>query len=213
MTITDNINLLFAIAGVTGLLSVYYLLSLLSKIKKLNLIGAIGRLVSLTFLASISASLSFFFAGTQGYQGLTREEPAATIKLMATGEQSFNLQLVFPDGTSRFFSLKGDEFLIDANILKWKPWTNVMGLHTAYRLDRISGRYHQAEDEINQPRTLFEINDNSQQGLGKWREQYRFLSFLLDVEHGSASFVDANPDFEYQLMVTNDGLLIRKIAL
>jgi len=46
-------------------------------------------------------------------------------------------------------------------------------------------------------------------GIGEWREEFAFLSFLLDVEHGSASFASADTSKSYELAVTTSGLLLR----
>ena len=50
-----------------------------------------------------------------------------------------------PQGQTRKFTVHGDEWRIDARVLKWKPWANVLGLDTQYRLDRLSGRYESTQ--------------------------------------------------------------------
>lgn len=210
MSAIENMTPLLAIACVTGLLSFYYLFSCLVRVRRLRLIGAVGQSITFTFFAAITGLISLILFGTQGYQRLTKEEPVAELKVERIDEQHFQAQMTFPDGSFQIFSLKGDELLVDAYILKWKPWANLFGLHSAYRLERMSGRYKSIEDEQNQPRSVFAINSPGDTGIAQWRSDYSSLSFLLDVEHGSASFVDAK-EAEYQLMVTTDGLLIRSL--
>ena len=36
---------------------------------------------------------------------------------------------------------EGDQVLVDARILKWHYIGNVLGLHTQYELDRLTGRF------------------------------------------------------------------------
>lgn len=212
MPVVENLSPMLVIAVLTGLLSVYYLLALLTRIKRLKLLSALRRLTALAVFASITGMLSLLMVGTQGYHALTKEVPAATIKVSPTGEQSFHATMKFADGSQQSFSLKGDELLVDAYVLKWKPWTNILGLHTAYRLDRVSGRYKVIDDETRKQRSVFAINNSGGKGLAQWREDFSALSFLLDVEHGSASFVDAEDSKEFQLMVTTDGLLLRPLT-
>ncbi|TQV86995.1 hypothetical protein [Aliikangiella coralliicola] len=209
MPVVEYLNPMVVIAGITGLLSIYYLFSLCLKLKKIRLIGAVSRLLSFFFFAGLTGALSIIVLGTQGYQGLTREQSVATVKVSPAGEQSYHARMIFSDGREQVFVLKGDELLVDAYVLKWKPWTNIIGLHTAFRLDRVTGRYKSLEDEQNKPRTVFAINNKGNKGIAQWREDYSALSFLLDVEHGSASFASAEGEAEYQLMVTTDGLLLR----
>lgn len=209
MPMFDNFNPMIIVAALTGLLSIYYLLSVVFRIKKLKVFGAVKRLMGFFVFGFVTLSITFILVGTQGYNALTKEELVAKIKVTPTGEQSFHARMEFTDGNSQVFSLKGDELMIDAYVLKWKPWANVLGLHTAYRLDRIRGRYINLQDEKNQPATVFAINAKSSAGVAEWRQEYSVLSVLLDVEHGSASFVNANELTEYQLAVTTNGLLIR----
>jgi len=211
MSIADNINPIIVIAIIACLLSVYYFFSLLASIKSFKLFSTISKLLTFILLTATTSFFSLLFIGIQGYQALTLEEPAAVVKITHLSEQKFDARMIFKGGNQQLFSLQGDELMIDAYILKWKPWANILGLHTAYRLQRVSGRYKDINDEKNNPRTVFAINNSNNAGIAKWREDYAILSFLLDVEHGSASFVDAENSSESQLMVTIDGLLIRPL--
>ena len=55
------------------------------------------------------------------------------------------------------YDVAGDQLYVDARILKWHYWANVLGLHTLYALDRAGGRYADLEDELHQPRTLYAL--------------------------------------------------------
>src|SRR5207302_9656098 len=35
--------------------------------------------------------------------------------------------------------------LLEKKKIKWHPWANLLGLHTAYQLDRVGGRYDRLE--------------------------------------------------------------------
>ncbi|TQV73056.1 hypothetical protein FLL45_16485 [Aliikangiella marina] len=212
MPLIENVSPMIVVASLTGLLSIYYLLSVVFRLKKLKVLGAVKRLFGFMVFGFVTLSITFLLIGTQGYNALTKEELAAKIKVTPTGNQSFHARMEFSDGHSQVFSLKGDELMIDAYVLKWKPWANVLGLHTAYRLDRIRGRYKSLKDEQNNQATVFAINAKSGAGVAEWRQEYSMLSVLLDVEHGSASFVNADEVAEYQLSITTDGLLIRPIV-
>lgn len=209
MPVVEHMNPMLAAAAITALLSIYYLFSLLFRLKKLRLISAVSRLFSLLIFSALTASLSIIILGTQGYKALTKEEKVARVVIDPVSEQTFHARIIFLDGSEQVFSLNGDEFVIDAYVLKWKSWTNLLGLHTAYRLDRIAGRYQNISDEQNKARSVFAINNKGDKGIGEWREKYAILSFMLDVEHGSASFASADKSQSYELAVTTSGLLLR----
>lgn len=212
MLLNENTIILLAVSFVSGLLSIVYLFSFFKNLKKLKLFSAVRKLLSLIVFVGISGFLSLLVLGTQGYKSLTKESLVANIKIQPLREQQFGLEINFPDGAEQRFTLNGDEVVFQAFILKWKPWANIIGVHTAYRLERISGRYKSIQDEKNKPRSVFQVRKQQAAGIAQWRENYSALSFLLDVEHGSASFVNASERKEYQLMVTTTGLLLRPLG-
>ena len=95
--------------------------------------------------------------GTQGYLALTHEDVAARLFVQPRGPQRFVAMVRFPDGREAMFELAGDEIYVDAHIIKWKPLANILGLHTAYELDRVGGRYRAIEDERSAVRTLYSL--------------------------------------------------------
>ena len=110
-------------------------------------VGFAVRLLIGLAVAAIGLAATIVSVGMRGYQALTREEVAAHITVKPSGPQRFDAQVRFPDGRSTGYVIAGDELYVDAHILKWKPIANVIGLHTAYELDRIAGRYRSVEQE------------------------------------------------------------------
>ena len=106
--------------------------------------------------------------------------------------------------------LAGDEIYVDAHILKWKPIANLLGLHTAYELDRIAGRYHSLKDEQVSPRTVHSLGTDKPIDLFNLRRRYVFLAPLLDADYGSASFVPVTQPAEFDVMISTTGVLIRE---
>src|SRR6059036_635862 len=100
-------------------------------------LGGLAGLLFLT-LAALCATLG---VSIRGYRSLTREEVAATIRTYPIGTQRFRARVSYSDGREEIFDLAGDAVYVDAHILKWRPWVNLLGVHTLYELDRLSGRY------------------------------------------------------------------------
>jgi hypothetical protein len=99
---------------------------------------------------------------------------------------------------------------MDAHVIKWKPIASVLGLHTAYQLDRIAGRYRSIEHERNSVRTVHSLASDSLVDLFELRRRYAFLEPLFDAEYGSATFVAVNRPAELEVRVSTTGLLIRE---
>jgi len=161
-------------------------------------------------LVSLGALSSAIAIGMQGYQALTKEEVAATIAVRPLGPQRFSATVRQPDGRSQSFDLAGDEIYVDAHILKWKPVANLIGLHTAYELDRVGGRYQAIEQERSAPRTLYLLRGERSVELFQLRQRYAFLAPLYDAQYGSATFVQVREPAELEVRVSTSGLLVRE---
>lgn len=165
-------------------------------------------------LPALFASLLLFtiLLGTQGYRSLTQEALAATVHVRPAGApQTFEAYFVFPDGREARYTLQGDELYVDAHILKWKYWANVLGLHTNYQLDRVAGRYRNLADEQTKGRTVHNLARTPLVDIFEWRQQYGALAPLMDAEYGSATFVAGHRPAVYEIRVSTTGLLARRL--
>lgn len=160
-------------------------------------------------LAALAATLS---VATQGYRALTREEVAAVIVTHPTGPERFTATFTFPDGRREGYELTGNALYVDAHIVKWHPFANILGLHTAYQLDRVSGRYDRLEDEQGKPRRMFALSQPKPVDMFQLARSMAFLARVVDTEYGSATFVSAREPTELELRISTSGLLFRPVA-
>jgi len=204
-------NPMVVLAIVSAALSLAaFIAAVLALRKRKFLGGTIGLLLGLLFL-SVGALFGTITVAIQGYRALTREEVAAWVKIQPVALQEFNAHFRLADGEEVSFLIAGDEIYVDAHILKWKPVVNFLGLHTAYELDRVAGRYTRIEDEQTKPRTLFHLSQEKPFDLFHLRQKYALLKPLLDAEYGSGTFVAADNASELEIRVSTTGLLIRKV--
>jgi hypothetical protein len=165
--------------------------------------------LSALLFAALGALCFGLLAATQGYRALTREEIACEVSVEPSGKQTFTARFVFPDGRRQVHELAGDQLYVDAHILKWKPWANLLGLHTAYDLDRVAGRYVSLDDERDRPRTVAALAAPRTVDLFDLRRRYVWLSPLVDAEYGSATFIDVQSPAIFEVRVSTTGLLVR----
>jgi hypothetical protein len=163
----------------------------------------------LLFLGTLTGMVAL---GIQGYQTLTREEVAARISVSPVAPQRFAASFHYPDGRVSNFIIAGDEIYVDAHILKWQPLANQFGLHTAYELDRVGGRYRDIEQERTAERSIHSLSQDKPVNLFGLRQRYTFLALLLDAKYGSATFVPVIQPAELELRVSTTGLLIRELV-
>jgi hypothetical protein len=190
-----------------GLLSV----GLLALFRKSYLSAGIGLLLAVATLG-MGAALGAACVGIHGYRALLHEEVAATLEVSPLESQWFEVTLRTPDGSERHFELAGDQIYIDAHILKWKPLLTLLGLPTAYELDRIAGRYFDIEQERTKRRTLFSLARPKPVNLFFLCKEYPFLETFVDAEYGSASYAMAKEPALYELRISISGLLLRQIT-
>lgn len=196
--------LILATIGVLLLVAAIFIL------KKRRYIASFAGVCLAVTLFSMAGLLITVSAATKGYRALTKEEVAAVVTIEPTAPQKFNALFRFPDGREARFGLAGDQFYVDARILKWKPIVNILGLHTAYELDRIAGRYCLLEDETTKPRTVYNLLTDKPLDMYVLRQKHAFLKPLLDVEYGSATFTTASAG-TYEVRVSTTGLLVRPV--
>lgn len=190
------VGLLIALAGVIALV-------------RLHPLRALSRLLAGALALSLGALALTIAIGIQGYRALSGEELAARIDVVPNGPQRFVATLRYPDGRVSSYVIHGDAIYVDAQVLKWKPWANTLGLHTAYELSRIGGRYNDIEQERTAPRSLHALTEDRPVDLFSLRRRYAWLAPVLDADYGSGTFVAVDGRKALELRVSTSGLLLR----
>lgn len=191
-----SLGLILVLAGLTALFALHPL-----RFMTRTLLGLL--------LISLGVLEGTITVGIQGYRALTLEDLAARISVRPYAPQRFTAKLLFPDGHEESYSISGDEIYVDARILKWHALANMLGLSTAYELDRIGGRYRDVEQEKSGPRTLYPLGREKPVDLFALRKRFPFLEHFVDAQYGSAAYVPVGEPAELELRVSTTGLLIR----
>src|SRR2546421_6689010 len=195
-----------------ALLSVVLLVSALVAVRKRRWMGMGMALVLALLSLALAALAATISLATRGYQALTRETVAATVTTRPSGAERFVATFTFPDGRREDYELAGNALYVDAHIVKWHPLANILGLHTAYQLDRVSGRYDRLEDEQTKPRRMFALSRPTPVDMFQVARSLTFLrrfARLVDAEYGSATFIATREPTQLELRVSTSGLLFR----
>src|SRR6266704_2527286 len=195
-----------------ALLSVVLLILALAAVRKRRWIGTGMAFVLAVLFLALAAVAATVGVAMQGYRALTREVVAATIVTRPTGPERFLATFTFPDGRREQYEITGNALYVDAHIVKWHPRANILGLHTAYQLDRVSGRYDRLEDEQAKPRRIFTLSRPTPVDMFQVARSLTFLrrfARLVDAEYGSATFIATREPTQLELRVSTSGLLFR----
>jgi hypothetical protein len=107
------------------------------------------------------------------------------------------------------YIVAGDEWQIDARLLKWRPLATIVGFDTVYRLDRLSGRYTDLAEERAAKRTVYGLAERESVDFWQLVRRYHDYLPLADALYGSAAFVPMAEGAEYRVSVSPSGLVVR----
>jgi hypothetical protein len=204
-------NILIISIACAVLLSLVFFIATAASLRKKELFTSAFRFLLALFALSLAGLLGMIVVATAGYRALTHEEIAAVVKTEPTGGKGFTAHFLFSDGHEESYTLVGDALYVDAHILKWKPVVNILGLHTAYELDRVAGRYMGLKEERENIRTVFLLSRDKPVDMFNLRQRYSLLRPLLDAEYGSVSFIHSDKPAYFEIRVSVTGLLIREV--
>jgi hypothetical protein len=203
----------YLLAACLGVASVVLLVMAVRAFRGRRWLGSMGSAGTGVLFLSLAALAAVLGVSTQGYRALTLEEVAATVTTVPTGPGQFQAFVEFPDGRDTTLHVMGDQLLVDANILKWHPVANVLGVHTQYELDRLGGRYLDIEDERSRTRTVHSLKSDKPVDLFHLARRYTLLALLVDTEYGSATYIGVQRPARFEIRVSTTGLLVREVEL
>lgn len=139
----------------------------------------------------------------------SEDKPIATISFEQQGPQTYKaLLLVGDDAQPQQFQLNGDQWQLDARILRWSGVMRTIGGKPGYQLDRISGRYTQPRDEMLKERSVFALTQQAKVfDMWHWLYASRGMVPGVDAIYGSATYVPMADGALYQVGLSDSGLV------
>ena len=200
-----------ALIVVFALAALLFLIVAVRRLRRRRLVGGALHGATALIFVLLSFCAVMLAANFRTYQRLSFEQPAGELQLTRTADRQFNAVLTYPNGEHASFALRGDEWQLDARVLKWHAFANLVGFDTAYRLERIGGRYTTIEDERTQARTVYSLNPA--QRIDPWDLVHRYHSWIpwMDALYGSATFLPMADGALFEIKVSQSGLVARPL--
>lgn len=156
--------------------------------------------------------LGFFL---RAYHAFNYEKPVAEIVTHPFEQDKLSqvtlIQFIPPDGIStRNFFLRGDQWMVEGDIVKWDPWLNFFGLHTRYRLTRLRGRYVNTEEEVQAKRTIYSLVEQENHPFWQYLYQYGQGLPFVNTVYGNAAFQATREGARYLIYVGTSGFVVRE---
>jgi hypothetical protein len=196
-----------ALAGV--LLAFPFFLAAVRRMRRLKLLRGTLFLLTGGIVILLASGAGLVAANLFTYARLTHEQEAARVAMHQLGERRFEATVRSRRGIPKRYELRGDEWQIDARVLKWRAMGNLLGFDTVYRLERLSGRYGDIAQERSAPRTVHPLSEDP--GMDLWtlaRRYHRYVP-MADALYGSAAYVPMAEGAEYVVSVSTSGLVVR----
>lgn len=174
--------------------------------------GAMLRTLMLGSFLALGLALLLLAGALFHFLELAGEEPVATIALRQVEPQRWSARLETADGQHRSFELRGDEWQLDARVIRWKLPALLAGAPTLYRLERLSGRYGDVKQELEAPRSVHALAEDAFPDLWTLRRQFpQYLPFV-DADYGSAAYLPMLEGARYEVTLGPRGGLLARPA-
>jgi len=180
-----------------------------------GLVASLRNLVLAVVWTSVFGMLLFLGAFLRSYHAFNYEKPVAEI-VSEPSEEPLTVQIRLvefgsPKGPSpRAFTIRGDQWMIEGDILKWEGWLTLLGLHTRYRLTRLRGRYLTTEAEIKEKQTIYSLVEDEAHPI--WRYLYLYgqrLPFVSTV-YGNAVFQTSGKGKHFLVYISPSGFTVKE---
>ena len=143
------------------------------------------------------------------YDDLFEERPIASISFEKVDDQKYAAILsYYSDRDSVEVDIYGDQWQVDARIIRWTGLIALLGAKPGFRLDRLSGRYLSLEDERAKPRSVFSLAEQPAYHIDMWRVLKNNGAFIpgIDASYGSAAYLPMADSASYELSLSFSGL-------
>lgn len=143
------------------------------------------------------------------YHRLTGEQWVADLRFVRGDADGFFAILDAPGADPRRFYLQGEDWQLDARLITWEPWMQLLGNDPIYRLDRISGRFRDVALARSRPPSVYALTENP--GLDLWMLAREGGAWLpgVDAAYGSAVFLPMSANARYRISLGAKGLIAR----
>ena len=148
------------------------------------------------------------------YHRLTAEVPIAELRFRQVGPQQYEASIAYGDFChEQHFILYGDQWRLDAQFLKWRPWANLLGFDAMYRIERLGGRYASLPEENSRQHLAHQLHTAEMIDLPAILSRYSGAFAPVDSLYGSSVYDTMATGWLYRVYRGQSGLLSRKAPL
>lgn len=171
----------------------------------------IRRLFGLLLAAAASLAVLLALSLLQFFR-LTTDVPVAEIRVSRQADTQYLVSARAQGLGARDYTLYGDEWQIDAKVVRWRLPALVAGAPPLYRLERLSGRYRDAGREQSGPRSVHVLDDWPAPDISAIKRWLAGWLPFVDITYGSAAYMPLFDGARYQVLFDPRGALFIRPA-
>lgn len=139
------------------------------------------------------------------YRSLEEMQTVAILAVSQNAPQRWQVSLQIGTDSVVFHEIRGDQWQMDARIIRFGGPLGWMGISPAYRLERLGGRYASIDDERSGPRTVVALS--SDDWLDLWALDRKFDLPFVEGVYGNATYMPMSDGARYDIRLSDSGLV------
>ncbi len=202
-------NLLLTASTVFALLTLYFVFSMTRHAKRRRPVRATRSLAGGTVSACAGGASIMLAFSYYGYDRLIDEQYVGRIQFSQSAPEQYVARLMVENEQDRMYELVGNEWQMDARVVTWKPPATLLGLDPIFRLDRLSGRYAEIDDERSKVRSVHALSEPVTMDVWQFARKYPKLMPGVDAHYGTATYLPMADEAIFEVTMTRTGLIAR----
>jgi hypothetical protein len=137
------------------------------------------------------------------------ENPSALTKALVKDRGGSDEKQV--DKTEEYY-IHGDRFMVEAEVINFGDWANILGFKTVYKVTRIQGSYSDTDQEKTGKRSVYDVNGGIDPVWETLEYNQEILRPFVQGVYGSAVTQGARrEEARWGIYMTEDGLIMEKL--
>lgn len=157
------------------------------------------------FLIGAGAYVALLALDLRHYESLDSMQTIATVGVSKTGPQAWRVRLEREEQPPLEVVIRGDQWQVDARIIRMAGPLTWLGVRPAYRLDRLSGRYVSLEQERSGQRTVYPLGEDS--WFDSWLLDQTYGLPFVEAVYGNATFMPLKDGAIFDVRLSSTGLV------
>lgn len=204
--------LLFAIAAVFALLALRQGVVCRRRLRERRRGSALVRALLLLVALLLALVFAGLGSGISGYARLLADAPVAVLEIRQLDPQRFAVRLTRANGALERYELSGDQWQLDARVIRFSVPALLAGVPPLYRLERLSGRYQDIGQEREATRSVHALDRHAFPDLWTLKRQHPAWLPFVDADYGSAAYLPLLDGARYTVALNARGGLVAQPA-